>query len=183
MPLRRGASPRFKIKNLSEQLRKLSFPESPISIDLARFAANAFDNFLSGKCNSLDEAFEVEKGRGAPRKLSTARKHMALAKKIADLRLAGKTLYQIEDELGMDGGAIRRLYKPFRARVLSRKIDLGLSRRAKDDPTPRKNELQVTEEERWAAWKKQNDKDWATYLGSKDHIVNSALKRPKAKKK
>ncbi len=122
MPPRKGPSPRYKIKALSEELRKLSFPTSPIPVNLAKFAADAFDKFLAGNCHSLDEAFGLDKDRGAPRRLSKAKKHLALAKKIFALRLKRKTWYQIEDELDMEQRALRRIYKPFRVHLLSSKI-------------------------------------------------------------
>src|SRR5918995_2123474 len=65
MALRKEPSPRFKIKTLSKQLRKLSFPTSPISVQLATYAADAFDKYLSGEC-SLETAFGLGKKRGAP---------------------------------------------------------------------------------------------------------------------
>ena len=63
MALRKEPHPRYKIKSLSKQMRKLTFPTSPISVKLATIAADAFDKFLSGKCDSLDEAFGLEKDR------------------------------------------------------------------------------------------------------------------------
>lgn len=131
MPLRRESHSRYKIKALSHQLRKLSFPTSPISVDLATFAADAFDKFLTGKCITLDEAFRVEKGPGAPRRLSTAKEHLVLNKKISALRVKGKTWYQIEDELGIDARALRRIYKPAKIHLASRRIVASLIRSLK----------------------------------------------------
>jgi hypothetical protein len=128
MPLRKGPSSRYKINSLSKQLRKLTFATSPISVKLAKFAADAFDKFLYGKCISLDEAFGLENARGAPRKLSKAKEHLTLARELCTMRLAGKTWYQIENELGQDQRALRRIYKPFRARLLSRELILELRR-------------------------------------------------------
>lgn len=122
MLLRRGLHPRYKIKALSKQLRKLSFPTSPISVDLAKFAADAFDKFLTGTCTSLDKAFGLVKGPGAPRHLQTAKKNRAFAKKIDALRLKGNTWEQCEEVLGLDQRALRRIYKPFRAEFGSRRI-------------------------------------------------------------
>ncbi len=122
MPLRTEPSSRYKIKTLSKQLRKLSFPTSPISVKLATFAADAFDKFLSGQCDSLDDAFGVAKSRGAPRQLSTAKQHLMVAREIHALRLAGKTWYQIESEMNNDQRVLRRIYKPFRIRLMSHDI-------------------------------------------------------------
>jgi hypothetical protein len=66
MPLSREPSPRYKLKKLSKQLRKLSFPTSPVSVTLATFAADAFDQFLAGKSRTLDAAFGLQKKRGVP---------------------------------------------------------------------------------------------------------------------
>ncbi len=126
MPLQRALSPRYKIKALSKQLRKLSFPSSSISPKLATFAVDAFNKFLSGECDSLDAAFGVRKNRGAPRQLSTAKQHRALAKKIFALRLARKTWYQIEEELDLDQRALRRIYAAFKVHLMSRNLLLTL---------------------------------------------------------
>lgn len=158
MPLRREPSPRYKIKVLSKQLRKLTFPTSPISVKLATFAADAFDKFISGEFHSLDEAFGITKDRGAPRNLSVAKKKLAIARKIFALRLAGKTWYQIENEMGVDQRALRRDYAPFTIRLMRRKVNLDLPARAIPKST-HTNEQQLSEKERWTAWKKQNDKD------------------------
>jgi len=175
MPLRREPSPRYKIKALSNQLRKLSFPTSRISVKLATFAADAFDKFLSHQCSSLDEAFGLEKDRGAPRKLSKAKQHLALAREVFALRLANKSWYEIENALGQDIRALSRIYKPFKARLMSREILRKLNRSnparrkkanrvASDAAKKKSHEQTLSEEERWAAWKKQHDEDWATYL-------------------
>jgi hypothetical protein len=130
MSLRQEPSPRYKLKTLSKQLRKLS-----VSVKLATFAADAFDKFLSHECSSLDEAFGLEKDLGAPRKLSKAKEHLALARKIFAFRLKNKTWYEIENAMNQDQRALRRIYKPFKTRLMSRKIIRKLNR---PDPAKRK---------------------------------------------
>jgi hypothetical protein len=185
MPLKRGPSPRYQIKLFTKELRKLRFPTSPISVKLATFVADAFDRFLSGEANSLDEAFGVEKRPGAPKRLSTAKQHRAFSKKILDMRMAGKTTYAIEEETGVDQGAIRRTCKPFRARLMARTISapsLGLKPRSKREVKPA-NGQKLSEQEKWTDWKKQHDKDLATVLRSQD-ISRSLSKtiRPRTKR-
>jgi hypothetical protein len=66
MALPKEPDPREKIEELSRQLRKLTFPTSPITIKLARFAANAFDAYLSGKAPTLGVAFGIGTVKGVP---------------------------------------------------------------------------------------------------------------------
>ena len=61
MALLQKSSPRYKLKTLAKQLRRLSVPTSPVSTDLARFAADGFEKYLSGKAKSLDAAFGLRK--------------------------------------------------------------------------------------------------------------------------
>ena len=139
MALRKGSHPRHKIKQLSTRLRKLTFPSSPIPIELARFAADAFDAYLSGKAQTLDAAFGVGTVRGAPRTLSKAKQRYALARKIYALRLAGRSWYEVENELRQDQGSLRRLYKDFKVPLLSRGIAQKLLRSAPTTPTTHKS--------------------------------------------
>lgn len=184
MSLREAHSPRYKIKQLSKQLRTLSFPTSSISVSLAKFAADAFDSFLTHKCKSLDEAFGIAKGPGAPRKLSVAKEKLVRAKAILSLRTAGKTWAEIEEELGVDQRVLRRDFKPFKIRLISRNIGRALNLPAHNDARKldQAKASPLSEAERWDAWKKQNDKDWATYLGTRNNLRKPAKKRARAKK-
>ena len=68
----------------------------------------------------------------------------------------------------MDEGALRRTYKPFRARLLARAItpsSLGLKPRSKREVKVAKEE-HLSKQEKWKEWKKEHDKDWAAYLRS-----------------
>jgi hypothetical protein len=148
---------------------------------LAHFAADAFDQFLHGKCDSLDEAFRVaQKGPGAPRKLSLAKNKLRQNKKILAMRLAGKSWYDIEETTGIDKRVHTRDLAPWKARLLSREIsarDLGLHPR-RTVKAPRNETSHMTEEERWEAWQEQNDRAWATYLRLRD----GSSSRPPVKK-
>jgi len=179
------SSSRFKMKQLSKQLRKLSFPTSPISVSLAKFAADAIDMFLAHKCKSLDEAFGINKGPGAPRKLSAAKRQFVLAREIGLLRMAGKTWDEIEEALGLDQRALRRTFKPFKIRLMSQQVgrDLNLPTHTAMQKSEPANVSTLSEAEQWDAWKKQNDKDWATYLGIRRNTQKPARTIYRAKKK
>lgn len=129
MPLRREPSPRYKIKALSKQLRKLTFPASPISVNLATFAADAFDRYLSGKC-SLESAFGLGRKRGVP---GWPKARLKLAKVVYALRRAGHSWNSVLDELSKQGfgdldlGTVTRTYKEFKVRLMARDVALTLS--------------------------------------------------------
>lgn len=121
MPLRGAPSPRYKMKSLSKQLRTLTFPTSPISVDLAQFAADAFDSYLSGRSRTLDAAFGLKKKRGAPG-WPKARRRMAAI--VYELKKAKKSKSQIQAELqrrgfrDTDWSTIKRTYQEWRLRLL-----------------------------------------------------------------
>lgn len=124
MPLRRDKHPRYKIKTLSEQLRKLSFPRSPISLELATFAADAFDKFLTGTC-SLEAAFGLG---GKPGVRGHPKARLKLAKAVRSLRKAGHSWKRVLDELSQQGfgfldlSTVKRTYKEFYFRLAARDI-------------------------------------------------------------
>lgn len=124
MPLRREPSPRYKIKTLSKQLRKLSFPISPVSVKLATFAADAFDKFLSGKC-SLEAAFGLGRKHGVP---GWPKARLKTAKAVYALRKAGHSWTSVLDELAkqglgeMDLSTVKRTYKEFFVHLAARDI-------------------------------------------------------------
>jgi hypothetical protein len=67
---------------------------------------------------------------------------------------------------------------------MSRKIGLSLDLPARATPkSTHTNEQQLSEKERWTAWKKQNDKDWATYLRSTNGTKTPRTKTRRAKQK
>lgn len=130
MPLKREPSPRYKIKTLSKQLRKLSFPTSPVSVKLATFAADAFDKFLAGKSRTLNAAFGLQKKRGAP---GWPKARLKLAKAVYVLRKAGHSWNSVLDELSKQGfgdldlGTVKRTYKEFKVPLIVRDVGLTLS--------------------------------------------------------
>ncbi len=124
MSLRRDKHPRYKIKALRKQLRKLSFPTSPISVNLARFAADAFDKYLTAECPTLDAAFGLSKKRGVP---GWPKMRLKMAKDIYRLRKAGKSWSKVQDELSSsysdtDLGTLKRTYKEFRVHLMSKSV-------------------------------------------------------------
>lgn len=124
MPLRRGPHPRYKIKELSKQLRKLSFPISPISVSLAKFAADAFDKYLTGQYRTLDAAFGLSKKRGTP---GWPKMRLKMAEDIYNLRKDGKSWTKVQKELASryndtDLGTLKRTYKEFRIHLMSQSV-------------------------------------------------------------
>lgn len=119
MPLSREPHPRFKLKKLAKQLRKLSFPTSPISIELARYATDAIEKFLSGECKSLDAAFGVAPKRGAP---GWPKERVKMAREIFKMRCAGKSWHDIERTLKVERVTLRRIYSEFNVRLRSREL-------------------------------------------------------------
>ncbi len=131
MPLRTEPHPRYKIKQLSKQLRKLSLPTSPISVDLARFAADAFDKYLTGEYRTLDAAFGLSKKRGVP---GWPKMRLKMAKDIYELRKAGKSWSEVQKRLASrytdtDPGTLKRTYKEFRVHLMRKSV----SKRLKSD--------------------------------------------------
>jgi hypothetical protein len=144
MPLSREPSPRYKLKKLSKQLRKLSFPTSPVSVTLATFAADAFDQFLAGKSRTLDAAFGLQKKRGVP---GWPKARLQLAKAVYALRKAGHSWKSVLDELSkqgrgeMDLSTLKRTYDEFKIPLMARDVALTLSQDSDLYPpsTTRKN--------------------------------------------
>lgn len=117
---------RNKLEKFANQLRKLTFPTSPISIDLAKFVASALDRYLSDGEKSLDAAFGLTPRRGAPRRKDD--EHEALARRVFAMR-DEKSWQEIFDILSSEGCAvtdertIERIYDNFRVRLLQEKIE------------------------------------------------------------
>jgi hypothetical protein len=124
MPLRRDKHPRYKIKALSKRLRKLSFPSSPIPLELATFAADAFDKFLTGQSPTLNAAFGLSKKRGAP---GWPKTRLKMAKDIYKLRKEEKSWSEVQKELASryndtDLGTLKRTYKEFVVHLMSKSV-------------------------------------------------------------
>jgi hypothetical protein len=120
---------------LSKQLRKLTFPASPITIKLSRYAADAFDGYLLGQFRTLDAAFGLQKKRGLP---GYPKLRLKMAKIVYELKKAKKSKAQIQKELAHQGfkdtdwATIKRVYKEWRVRLMSKDIHLDL-----DNGSPR----------------------------------------------
>lgn len=118
--------PRDKITRLAVELRALSFPTSPISIELARFAANAFESFLRGEAKTLDSAFSLTPIRGRPRKEV---EHADIAQKIFALLIQKKSWKEISDDFSAEGAEVtdertlRRIWNQCRVAVWADEID------------------------------------------------------------
>lgn len=121
MPLKHEPSPRYKLKKLSKQLRKLSFPKSPISVNLATFAADAFDKYLTGTC-SLESAFGLGRKPGVP---GWPKARLKLAKAVYALRKVDYSWKRVLDELSMQGfedldlSTVKRTYKEFKVYLIA----------------------------------------------------------------
>lgn len=130
MPLSREPSPRYKLKKLSKQLRKLSFPTSPVSVTLATFAADAFDKYLTGTC-SLESAFGLGRKKGVP---GWPKARLKLAKAVHALRKAGDSWSSVLDKLSkqefgyLDLGTVTRTYKEFKVRLMARDVARDVAR-------------------------------------------------------
>jgi len=125
MPLRTEPNPRYRLKQLATQLRKLRFPSSPINVRIAHWAADAITHYLSGKAKTLNAAFGLRRKRGVRgQPLSRAR----IGKAIHQARRAGYSWDTVQSKLQeqgygvLDTGAMRRIYREFRVRLASRDI-------------------------------------------------------------
>lgn len=132
MALQRGPHPRYQIKALSQQLRKLSFPTSPISVDLARFAADAFERYLAGECQTLDAAFglsmklsTVSEGKESPLPLrGTGLRRPRVTddqrKEFARLKTLGRSFESIRKKMGLSRSSLDRMNAELRAAIGTR---------------------------------------------------------------
>ncbi|HDR9878282.1 TPA: hypothetical protein QDE50_14600 [Burkholderia cenocepacia] len=112
------------------QLRTLSFPTSPISVSLARFAEDAVTAYLSGAQPSLDRAFGLVKGRGAPN--TAAHNHLEIARKILRMRISkespDRSWKPIIDAASAqswpvtDERELRRIYAKFKGLAMSEEL-------------------------------------------------------------
>jgi len=99
------------------QLRRLKFPSSPIPVPLAKFVATAIEDYLCSPAKTLDAAFGLGAKRGRP--VSKTTEHEALAQRVFDLRMDGKSWKEIADILSKsrtngepDIRTVRRIYAP-----------------------------------------------------------------------
>ena len=105
------------LTRFAEQLRTLSFPTSPISIDLAKYVADSINSYLDHSAATLDAAFGLRGKRGRPTKTS---EHLAMARNIGAMRIQGKSWKNISDEFGSfedgvtDERTLRRIWDEHR---------------------------------------------------------------------
>ncbi len=110
-----------KLRLFTNQLKKLSFPSSPISIPLADFVITALESYLGDDIKSLDAAFGVNPKRGVP---GFPRQREELARKVIGMKIAGNSWKEIADELGGDERNIRRVADEFKVQILAEYIKL-----------------------------------------------------------
>jgi hypothetical protein len=110
-----------KLAEFVKQLRKLSFPSSPISIPLADYVATALESYLSNNEKSLDTAFGVNPKRGVP---GFPRQREELARKAIGMKIAGNSWKEIADKLDSDERKIRRVTDEFKTQILSEYIKI-----------------------------------------------------------
>ena len=121
---------REKLSKFSAQLKKLTFPTSPISVDLAKFVSTSLDRYLDGDASTLDAAFSLKPKRGSP---GDPAKRRAMAKKILELRLGGKSWNEVSEALTsgdaapLDEREIRRTYKEFKVQVMAEEVGRRLN--------------------------------------------------------
>src|SRR5207302_637279 len=110
---------------------------SPIPVKLAKFAAEAIEKYLSGKCKSLDAAFGLEKKSGAP---GWPKKRVKMAREIYKMWRAGKTMHYIARELKKQGYndtervTLKRILNEFKIRFMARDVADSLNHPDKDSP-------------------------------------------------
>lgn len=127
----------LRLQEISSHLRgllSLQPWESPIPHELATFAADAIDLFLSGKAPSLDAAFGVIRARGRPPRQDKERDRMTLV--ASRLRDAGKSWLEVMDELGEqfpnreeDERTVRRWYVERLDQLLAKELSDELCQR------------------------------------------------------
>jgi hypothetical protein len=112
---------RDRLKRLAEQLSSLQFPSSPISLELAGFAATAI--------KTLDSAFGLVAERGRP--TTKLAKHKEITKFFIDLELkktpTEKILSAIEKKFGIsDERHIRRILAKHQDAYLAESVALRI---------------------------------------------------------
>src|SRR5690554_3580685 len=100
---------RKKIADIAAGLREIDRGWAYLSEANAGFIADAFDAFLSGKSKSLDNAFGVVRGRGAPKR-GPLNSDVAEIGQKAVFR-GNKSWKDIADETGRDVRDLQRIAK------------------------------------------------------------------------
>ena len=107
---------RGDLASFAGQLRKLSFPTSPIQVDLAMFVADALERYLHDGTPgiSLDAAFGLAPRRGRPPDIERT---LEMATRIYALKLEGKSWMAITEAINSAHGPqlgereIRRIFE------------------------------------------------------------------------
>ncbi|WP_175855026.1 hypothetical protein [Burkholderia anthina] len=131
------------------QLRTLSFPTSPISAELAHFAADAFAAYLNGEPSTLDAAFGVKVDGRRRRSSNRTDRNERIAMRIFQLREvepgstggAVPTWDEICDviareerlEKPLDSKELRRLFSVYRGEIAQKMAARLTARMASDD--------------------------------------------------
>ncbi|MCD4517253.1 hypothetical protein LRP76_01400 [Burkholderia pseudomallei] len=131
------------------QLRDLSFPSSSVSLDLARFAADAFAAYLDGEQPTLDAAFGVKVDGRQRRSSNRTERNERIAMRIFQLREveprrtggAAPTWDEVCDviereerlEKPLDSKELRRLFGVYRGEIVQKMAARLTVRMASDD--------------------------------------------------
>lgn len=119
------------------ELRELEFPSSPISIPLARFVADALAAYLDGNEQTLDKAFGVARGRGAPVTATAA--HFAIAQRILRMLINGQSWREVANAASTEAWSVtderelRRIYNRFQTQAMSEELARRLNEGRGDD--------------------------------------------------
>lgn len=95
-----------RLQQLVNELEELTFPSSPISMDLVKYTVESLKDYLSDNAKSaqsLDAAFGITKKRGAP---GDPQKRRDIARTVFDMQLKGKPWREIADEISLRGGDV-----------------------------------------------------------------------------
>lgn len=121
-----AADVKAKLAQFAEQLRKLSFPSSEISMDLVAFVTPAIDAYCTGHAKSLDASFGLTPTRGAP---GNPGQQEEIASRIFLMReIERKKWGEVFDQLSkencsvVDERALRRIYKKHFVNLMSKEL-------------------------------------------------------------
>jgi len=124
-----------KLKQFAEELRKLEFPTSPISLKLVQYVSDGIDNYLNGNSNSLDTALGLTRKPGRP--TESVEEHKRLASRVLRLKLDGSSWPDIFEALSSenfsitDERTIRRIYERYFVELAAEEICRRLDKEEK----------------------------------------------------
>ncbi|NVK19768.1 MAG: hypothetical protein HWE30_13800 [Methylocystaceae bacterium] len=116
-----------KLKEFVEQLNSLSFPSSPISMELVEYVSESFRKYIDKEKRTLDQAFGLTGNRKKPRKKEL---HFQIAKIIHQSKKEKKTWKEILDLIPTDYGSgdtpdkreLQKLYKELKPEIETEEI-------------------------------------------------------------